>query len=446
MTQLLACTTIIDGSGPHDYTVPEGTTVAGLMAMIEVDLSQGAINLTTPNGRAVAAGAVIGRDLPSGSIIALSGRKESRRIASQAAHRNAFPWMRRVLSGIVLLTALIIAEGAVLVAPFFTSWAPPGPLRWATGLVCALVCVWAITIKRVRQMPWLVISLSLLFGLTALAIIPPTSEFATVAAPLATFWWALIGSIVAWNIYGFVVASTLSWIWAVIVAVSTIRALLEIEFADLSPIFLAVCVLSISLAPTLALRIPETQLLDMPLVATTAGSLRGPTPHPPSKITMPRVLRTMDEATSRTQTILIALTVVILTCIPSVCQMMDSQTWKGRAALAVLVLSCVALLICGRGQRDVSSRILPRIAAVAIGIGALTSPPVITTIGVPLTVAILLSTGLISLSAVVITSRKGPAALTGRILDILEAFSLIFILPIAVYATGAFDFIRQVAS
>lgn len=87
MVQSLARTTVIDQTGAHDYTVPAGTTIAGLMATITVDLSDPSLNVTTADGRKLDGGAIIGHDLPSGSVIALSRQTESRKIAAQVARQ-----------------------------------------------------------------------------------------------------------------------------------------------------------------------------------------------------------------------------------------------------------------------------------------------------------------------------------------------------------------------
>ena len=66
MGQTQASITVVDSSQREDYVIPVGTTIAGLLALIEVDLTKLSARLTLGGGRPVDVGAVIGRDIPSG--------------------------------------------------------------------------------------------------------------------------------------------------------------------------------------------------------------------------------------------------------------------------------------------------------------------------------------------------------------------------------------------
>lgn len=446
MRQSLAYATIVDRTGAHDYTVAEGTTVAGLMATIEVDLSDRSLNMTTSDGTAVDAGAIIGRDLPSGVVIAFSGQMESRRIATRAARLNEFPWLRPVLVDIVFLSSLVVAEGAALILPIIGFWTPPVAARWITAVICVISCAAAITRVRVRDQPWLVLSLSALFGATAAALVPLDAEFAMTATLLTMLWWALIGSLAAWAIYDFTLGALTARIWAAAVFAASLSAYLEIDFVSAAPLLLTFAVLLTAFTPSLAIRVPETQLLDLPVVATTAGSLRRPEPSAPSKITMRRVLRTIEDGRVRAQTLLLVCTATVLLSAPSVVQLMDHRTWEGRAAIALVICSWITLLIAGRNRRERSARILPRIAAIVLLVSALTSAPLTSLFGMRMCAIALLVLGGAHLVSALVSVAHEPTALVSRILDILESLSLVILLPAAVYTAGAFDFIRQVAS
>ena len=51
MAARLACATILDAEGRRDIAVPVGTTIAGLTAMLEIDLSDGLLRLTHTKGK-----------------------------------------------------------------------------------------------------------------------------------------------------------------------------------------------------------------------------------------------------------------------------------------------------------------------------------------------------------------------------------------------------------
>ena len=84
MAARLACATILDAEGRRDIAVPVGTTIAGLTAMLEIDLSDGLLRLTHADGRPADGAGVIGTDVPSGAVLAVN----SARASSLAAHRE----------------------------------------------------------------------------------------------------------------------------------------------------------------------------------------------------------------------------------------------------------------------------------------------------------------------------------------------------------------------
>lgn len=59
-----ASITVVGGSRREDYVLPVGMTIAGLLALIEVDLTDLQARLTLGGGRAVDPSDVIGRDIP----------------------------------------------------------------------------------------------------------------------------------------------------------------------------------------------------------------------------------------------------------------------------------------------------------------------------------------------------------------------------------------------
>ena len=72
-----ASITVVGGSRREDYVLPVGMTIAGLLALIEVDLTSLQARLTLGGGRAVDPSDVIGRDIPSGSVVTIVGSQES---------------------------------------------------------------------------------------------------------------------------------------------------------------------------------------------------------------------------------------------------------------------------------------------------------------------------------------------------------------------------------
>ncbi len=84
MSATMVSVTVIDSDGTSDFAAPEGTTVAGLCAMLEIDLSLPSVRVSYADGRPLDGGAVLGRDLPAGSTIALSSRVLSAQQVNEA--------------------------------------------------------------------------------------------------------------------------------------------------------------------------------------------------------------------------------------------------------------------------------------------------------------------------------------------------------------------------
>ena len=81
-----------------------------------------------------------------------------------------------------------------------------------------------------------------------------------------------------------------------------------------------------------------------------------------------------------------------------------------------------------------------------IAMTVLTSPQITTVLGAPVTsLLVLIIAALISVFAVALAKRRKSAFL-GRIADITQTLSLFLLLPAAVYGTGLFTLVRQLAS
>ena len=110
MSATMVSVTVIDSDGTSDFAAPEGTTVAGLCAMLEIDLSLPSVRVSYADGRPLDGAAVLGRDLPAGSTIALSSRVLSAQQVNEASERQENQWLSPVLA---LLGYCFIVIGAV---------------------------------------------------------------------------------------------------------------------------------------------------------------------------------------------------------------------------------------------------------------------------------------------------------------------------------------------
>ena len=92
MSATMVSVTVIDSDGASDFAAPTGTTVAGLCAMLAIDLTLPSVRISYADGRPLDGAAVLGRDLPAGSTIALSSRVLSARQLNEASERYENQW------------------------------------------------------------------------------------------------------------------------------------------------------------------------------------------------------------------------------------------------------------------------------------------------------------------------------------------------------------------
>ena len=98
MSATMVSVTVIDSDGASDFAAPTGTTVAGLCAMLAIDLTLPSVRISYADGRPLDGAAVLGRDLPAGSTIALSSRVLSARQLNEASERYENQWLSPTLA------------------------------------------------------------------------------------------------------------------------------------------------------------------------------------------------------------------------------------------------------------------------------------------------------------------------------------------------------------
>ena len=83
-----ASITVVGGSRREDYVLPVGMTIAGLLALIEVDLTSLQARLTLGCGREVDPSDVICRYIPSGSVVTIFWPTPATRRSSRPSRRE----------------------------------------------------------------------------------------------------------------------------------------------------------------------------------------------------------------------------------------------------------------------------------------------------------------------------------------------------------------------
>ena len=98
--------------------------------------------------------------------------------------------------------------------------------------------------------------------------------------------------------------------FGLIAATMTISSFSALGAVRIAPIVFAASIIFISLAPHLALQVPDHQVLDLPLVMKRLPTIRQTVIAPPSRITQARVKKTVREANTRSLSMLASATVI----------------------------------------------------------------------------------------------------------------------------------------
>lgn len=440
-TTIRATATIARVDERTDVAVPPGTTVAGLLAMLEVDTSDPEIAVSLADGSRADLAAVIGGDLPSGAILAVTAETESRRERLRAVAARETNWFEITAAAATVLLGILSA--AVILA---SAWWPsiPLPLRIGAAVV-ALGCAALLFARRSFAVsPAGALFLPLLAG-SVLAmpvgmfpgLLPSTLPIAMVGSALVAFG--------AWLAAPRAAIAAAAAFWGAVALCGGIGSLLGAAAGNLAPLFLAGGVALVLVAPGYALQIPDSQLVDLPLLTTSAPALRSPEVPPPSRVTRRRVARTIEWGQAVTDTLTLAGVSLAVAATPVVVLNLGWQDLPQQASLACLLASILALALLPRDRNSHLLRASPRIGAV-IQVGLLATA--LAQQGLPsqaLVAALLVAAAALAAASVPVTEEP-TSAMVARLGDLLQGLMLLVLVPSAFLAAGAFDLVREIAS
>ena len=433
-----AAVTVTDASGTQDLIVPLGTTVTGLLSMLDIDSTDPSLQITGADGRALNLGAVLGTDLPQGVLISITSGRERQIQEQRAIERTSDPWFRPSL----VLTIC-------------------GLLGWATltvGALSLVLCLVMLYQRRVHTNAGLLCAWTLSAGISFLGLLPAlgnariyaeASQIMTmsqVAALLFPLWGATGVALGLWLWHSTPLSSAHAVSWGILTGCATVLTFLDAPLHRVAPFAIAFAVCAITASPSLSVRIPATQLLDMPLVTTSAPTVRSPEVPSPSRITGRRVNRTVTDATSRTRLVQYVGLGLIFIGAPVIYSMVGIHSTRQIACLVLVCASVIALVVVPRERRWASSRVVPRVGALILLATLLISPASRGLVGNAYAAAALVVLGCVSLMWTRMRAEQDHAPLIGRFADIFQALSLTVIFPASFFAADLFDLIRQVAS
>lgn len=247
--------------------------------------------------------------------------------------------------------------------------------------------------------------------------------------------------------------------FGLIAATMTISSFSALGAVRIAPIVFAASIIFISLAPHLALQVPDHQVLDLPLVMKRLPTIRQTVIAPPSRITQARVKKTVREANTRSLSMLASATVIaFVSGVITAYQLPlnEEKPYAGYATLALCLLAIIGLLTNARAKRDRLTHYGPRVVALAMwatiffapewsefilrstGEAAEPALEMARYVALPLSLSVL---AFIAPVIALIRAGREPSALVGRILDIIQGLSLTLLLPAATYGSGLFDLV-----
>lgn len=438
--------TIRHNGDQHDLSVPRGTTVAGLLAMLEVDTSNGQYAVSLPNGQEASLSAALGHDLPSGSIISVTGTAASRQAEIEARERIESPWFNHALTRASVAFFLIPLHTLGVLLPLLGLLPTPSlGLRILIATLSTLILGSMLIYRVHHRSAGDHLFLTLLAGSTLLALLPSSPQ-AHALAPMTVTTGAFLTSLTLWIRSRSYTAATFVFLWAGGAVLTLLSSFLSIPLTALAPLALAFAIWGIASTSAFSLRVPDSQLIDLPLVRTVAPSVRAPHTPSPAKITAARVMRTIREGQEISRSLTAAWSLLALICIPLVSINLDTPSLQGWASLPLLLAATVSLSLLPRTAKGRGIHLLPRIPAIAGFIALIITINAHWEFTPTGTVLALVVTAFLIVTTTLSLSQRPHSAFIGRTADILQALSLLLLLPSSALASGLFDFIRQVAS
>ena len=467
MSATMVSVTVIDSDGTSDFAAPEGTTVAGLCAMLEIDLSLPSVRISYADGRPLEGGAVLGRDLPAGSTIALSSRVLSAQQLNEASARQENQWLSPALALVGFCFLILGAVSSLCLLPLLGDAAlvgyqhvEEGP-QWARAMsaiplwvraLCSLICCVTSVIplfasRKVRSRPMLLLLLPALAGYSAIGFVAVAGIHALTIAPVVGVWVALIVSlaVVSLTVTPSALSALIAWVSATVLV--TIGAIPFFSLINIAPLSVMVGVYLLLMAPRLALRVPDSQLVDASAVQTIASRIRQPPVQKPSPVTGGRMATVLGHTEARNTLLVVASSIFILAggfWLPRRVVPVDDMG-QGIASLVLIIAAIIVLLTAPRATRTHLGHILPRLTACAL-LYVLLFGDWITLPGslgwmyplIPLSIILIL--GIVTVIMTGFVEPKGHAALVGTILDFIQTFCTFALLPAAFMFSGLFLF------
>lgn len=424
--------TLYRGDQVLDIAVPARSTVAGVLA--QVSTASDPVDAFDELGRKLSETEVFGTTIPAGATIFLRSKHEvsstertdAAKVAEQVEQRTSLA----PLAAICILAAL----SPIISLLLSDNW----PLRITLAAVLASAAV-SLLWRLATQPIWHGLVAPVTAAAAAAALVPHPTIAAGWSYALVFTWAGALAAMLVPTLHRHEHYESAIRLWFIPAVGLSIISIAQTDNAVAAPLGVAAAVAMLGLAPSLSVRVPDEQLIDMPAVMSTAPSVHAPETHSPSRITSARVRHTLRLASGLHTVAISTACIVLIASAPGVMGYIGEPTIEGWAALALVCIAFAHFLLQPRDSRTAFARWTPRMVVVALLCSfLLLRPP-----GDELVWITGAALGAAGCCAVGIWIKKGMyAPLITRMADVFERVALGLAIPAAIVTCGLFSAIR----
>lgn len=441
----LVSATVVYGTAREDIAVPDGTPVATVLGKLGIDLDAPGTKITRTDGEPVELTSLLGPQLAAGVVLNVTSQQTGqKREKSRSVRVRSFG--NEMITHLPSMLFAVLVEFCAVVLPLVF---PTGPVEWWMRLVpCLIALAVVVTVARRRFLSSSLgaLGMPLLFGCPLMVLIDPIQPAAAHVALAVGTAGAAAAAFVIWYFVRESVSVTSAALWGMVALLVELSLFTAAGTAQIAPVILLTGVVVTIAANWFALPVPESQLVDLPLLTTSAPAVRQPEARPPARITPTRVRLTVNTAAVVTETCILGGAVLVVASSGFVGSLIDFESVNGRAALVLVVSSLLLLSLTGRTFQLALLRRVPRVAAaiaaaivsaVLVAMGTLPSAGMI---------GYVILLGVVLIWGTALVTNEPHSAFLGRTADVLQGFSAVTLLPATVLVSGLFDLVRQVSS
>ena len=441
----------------RDVAAHSGLSVAELLASQGVGHHRERQVVTTMDGEVVSAEAIVGEEITEGALLMVTSQDARTRSAL-----NSAPSVESVLrssvgeASVLLLAALCFILGGMRPLLGQSQLLPLAARVSEATLMILLVLGAALRRPESRSAlreALLAVILPAAGGVAASLMVPQVSPDIETLTGLALLWGSAAAALIIWAMRKERVVAIAAGAWVSYASLLTVVFIFQLRWSAVLPPLMAVGGLGGLLVSRLAVRVQDNQLLDMTRFTSLGRSIRHPVVAPASRASQREVVRSVREVEVLSLAWEIVFAVTILLAAPAVVDIgsgTDVSSWNRFAivwAARIEFVGVIALLLLRpRYSRYRALRIIPRVVALAVIVGAILS----VYLGVYSelvmhgeAVIVMLFVAGVGVSVLGALLPLTSSALWGRIADVVQFFAALLTLPAAILAAGLFDTMRQ---